>query len=255
VAEETWAYPDPDALAEAAGTFARDEIRQAVTARGRAVVVLAGGSTPRETYRCLTREITENDVPTDRLWWLFGDERWVPLDDPRSNERMAREYLLGPIGAPSSTVISWEAGRGEPEDCAAGYAERARSVLQGGRPDLVFLGMGADGHTASLFPDGVVHLPSGILKVGRDMPGTAAAVYSESANGYRLTLCPALLNTARTVVFLVAGGEKAAALKKARTRDPATPASWIRGERTLFLVTRGALGPEAADFGREVRNA
>jgi len=255
VALETRVYEDTQALAEAASVLALGKIQSAIQARGRALIVLAGGTTPRETYRRLAREITENNVPADRLLWLFGDERWVPLNDPQSNEGMARESLLGPIGAPAATVISWEAGRGEPIDCAARYAEKARAATREGKADLVFLGVGADGHTASLFPDGIAHLSSGSVKVGPDVPGFAAAIYSQSAHGWRLTLCPAILNAAKTVVFLVAGQEKAQALQKARAGDPATPAAWIRGEDTVFMVTRSALGPEAANFGREIRHA
>jgi len=230
-------------------------IHEALLNRGRAVIVLAGGNTPRETYRFLARGVAEQKVPADRLVWLFGDERWVPVSDPQSNEGMARACLLDAISAPASTVISWGAGRGEPVDCASRYALNAREAM-GGPADLVFLGMGADGHTASLFPDATVHLPAGrSVAVGPEIPGFAAAVSSPTARGWRLTLCPEALNAARAVMFLVSGNEKAAALRRARAGDRATPAAWIRGSTTLFMVTRSALGPEAPDFGREIRHA
>jgi 6-phosphogluconolactonase len=253
---ETFAYPDEEALAEAACALAMERITEALRERGRAGIVLAGGNTPRETYQLLARELTEKKVPVDRLVWLFGDERWVPVNDPQSNERMARTSLLGPMGAPPATVISWEAGSGEPVDCAERYARKAHEAMRGQEPDLVFLGLGADGHTASLFPDAVVHLSTGTsVAVGPDLPGFAAAVHSQSARGWRLTLCPGALSSARTVVFLVAGAQKAPALARARTGDPATPAAWIRGKRTVFMTTRSALGPEAPDFGRDIRHA
>lgn len=256
VSVETTAYPDDESLAEGACSLALARINDGLRARGRAVIVLAGGNTPRETYRLLARAITEQKVPAHRLAWLFGDERWVPVQDPQSNERMARECLLDPIGAPASTVISWDAGRGEPVDCAARYALKAGEAMAGDLADLVFLGMGADGHTASLFPDGTVHLSDGkSVAVGPDIHGYAVAVSSATAGGWRLTLCPGTLSASRTVMFLVSGNEKAAALRRAREGDHATPAAWIRGNTTLFLVTRGALGPEAADFGRDIRHA
>ena len=232
-----------------------DGIHTALQERSRAIIVLAGGNTPREAYRMLAHAMTEEKVPTDRLAWLFGDERWVPVADPQSNEGMARECLLGPLDAPPATVVSWEAGRGEPVECAARYAQKTREALQGREADLVFLGMGADGHTASLFPDATVHLSGGkSVAVGPDVPGFAAAVHSP-ARGWRLTLCPGALNAARMVAFLVAGADKAPALRRARSGDPAMPAAWIRGEKTIFMVTRGALGPEAPDFGRDIRHA
>ncbi|HUI71724.1 MAG TPA: 6-phosphogluconolactonase [Spirochaetia bacterium] len=253
---ETLAYPDAEALAEAASTLAAHEIETALRERGRAVTILAGGSTPRETYRLLSRGIRSKNMPASALVWLFGDERWVPVTDPQSNERMARESLLDPIHAPAATVISWDAGAGEPVDCAARYAARAQAAMGGQSADLVFLGVGADGHTASLFPDGTAHLTSGsCVEVGPTIPGFAAAVQSRSARGWRLTLCPNVLNSARIVVFLVAGEEKALALQRARAGDPATPAAWIRGRRTVFMVTRDTLGPESPAYGRDIRHA
>ncbi len=93
------------------------------------------------------------------------------------------------------------------------------------------------------------------MPVGPAVPGVAAAVRSQTAGGWRLTLCPLVFRDAAVVAFLVSGGEKVAALARARSGDTATPAGWVRGRATVFLVTRDALGPEAVDFGREVRHA
>jgi 6-phosphogluconolactonase len=255
VAIDTFVYPDEEALAEAACALALGKIQEAIGERNRAIVVLAGGNTPRATYRLLARGIVKKRIPAERLLWLFGDERWVLVDDPQSNEGMARESLLHPIAAPASTVLSWEAGHGDPVGCAQRYGEKAADAMLGQNADLVFLGMGSDGHTASLFPDATMHFSSGrSVAVGPEVPGFAVAVHSLTAKGWRLTLCPDVLNAARTVVFLVAGAEKSQALRRARGGDPATPAAWIRGERTVFMATRDALGKENADFGRDVRH-
>ncbi len=256
MAAQTIAYADPPALADGACSLAAGKIADALEKRGRALIVLSGGSTPRETYRLLAREIRDRNLPVERLLWLLGDERWVAPTAPRSNEAMARESLLDPLGAPAGTVLSWEAGAGDPVDCARRYAEKVESAAHEYDPDIVFLGMGADGHTASLFPDGVVHPARGpSMPVGPGIPGLTAAVFAPSAQGWRLTLCPGILNRGRTVMFLVSGEEKAAALARARSGDPATPAAWIRGRETLYLVTRNALGPEAVSFGRDIRHA
>ncbi len=252
---QTIAYSDAEALAEGACSLAMGKIAEALQQRGRAFIVLSGGSTPRDTYRLLAREISDRRVPLEKLLWLLGDERWVTPTAPRSNEAMARETLLGPIGAPAFTVLSWEAGAGDPVDCALRYAGKVRSAGGDFDPDIVFLGMGADGHTASLFPDGVAHLSAHeSIPVGPGIPGTAVAVFARSAQGWRLSLCPSVLNRGRTVIFLVAGEEKAAALDRARSGDPATPAAWIRGTETVYLATRNALGPEAVSFGRDIRH-
>lgn len=256
MAVQTIAYPDAEGLAEGASSLALEKIQEALEERGRACLVLAGGGTPRAAYSLLAREIARRKLAVEKLLWLFGDERWVPVNDPRSNERMARETLLGPIGAPPRTVLSWKAGAGDPVECAGEYAAQVQRVAGDAVPDLLFLGMGADGHTASLFPDGVAHLPGGAkMPVARDIPGRAAAVHAESAGGWRLTLCPGALSSSRVVVFLVDGAEKASALKRALSGDPSTPSAWIRGGETLYLVTRNSLGPESVEYGRDIRHA
>jgi len=254
VTVQTFVYPDAGALAEAACDLAVGKIEEALAARGRACLVLAGGSTPRQAYSLLGREIIRRRLPVDRMTWLFGDERWVPVNDAQSNEGMARETLLGPIGAPEESVISWNAGTGDPVDCARRFAGAAHKAA--GTPDLLLLGMGADGHTASLFPDGVAHLADGgQARVSSDIPGYAAAVHSAAAGGWRLTLTPGALRASRAVAFLVDGALKAAALSRARSADPSTPAAWIRCPQTIYLVTRNALGPESVEYGRDTRHA
>ena len=123
-------------------------------------------------------------------------------------------------------------------------------------PDLLILGMGADGHTASLFPGATAHLPGGArVLVSSDLPVEAAAVEGVAERGWRLTLCPVFLRTSRCVVFLVAGQDKAPALRRARAGERGTPAAWIRGATTWFLVTREAMGSEEPGYGREVLHA
>jgi 6-phosphogluconolactonase/glucosamine-6-phosphate isomerase/deaminase len=292
---------DAEDLARQAADLVLSLIQRALKERGRARVILTGGATPRRAYGLLAEGILAARVEVERVEWFFGDERWVGRDDPQSNEGMALASLLRPIRAPEATVRSWRAGTGDPVDCARRYDAMVRQAMAGARnaPDVLLLGIGADGHTASLFHGAVAHLPDGrqILITpdihgaggqsqsrspsldravpgrvdaaaanGRAAPGrtsphgppmrsAAAAVEGGAARGWRLTLCPDFLRTSRCVVFLAAGREKADALARALSGDPATPASWIRGGTTIFMATRDAMGPEAPDFAGWITHA
>lgn len=241
------AVGDRESLGEEAGRIVLEGIREALAARGRASVVLSGGSTPRVMHEWLAGNIRGRRLPVEALTWYLGDERWVPVADPQSNEGMARGTLLGPIGAPEQTVVSWRAGRGDPVECASRYGQAVRERLGSGFPDVVVLGIGADGHTASLFPGSTACLPDGReVPVGPRVPGIAAAIRGGNAPGWRLSLCPGVLCSARQVVFLVSGKDKTDPVRRAVNGDPGTPAAWIRGAETTFVVTRDAVGDRLA---------
>src|SRR5208282_1071403 len=130
-------------------------------------------------------------IRVNALSWFFGDERWVPVTDPQSNEGMARETLLGPLHAAEASIHSWNAGTGDPVDCARRYGESLLVSLHGERPDVVLLGVGPDGHTASLFPGAEAVLPDGRavpIEPGSFAGCAAAAVRGGSLSGWRLTL-------------------------------------------------------------------
>jgi 6-phosphogluconolactonase len=235
---------DPAGLADEASRLVLTFLEQALVSRGRARVILAGGSTPRRTYRLLAEGISARALPTHAITWYFGDERWVLPDDPQSNERMAREALLEPIAAPESCIGSWSAGSGDPVECAGRYGEALQAGLEGENPDIVLLGIGPDGHTASLFPGAMACLPDGqTVPVARSISRRfhAAAIRGGGAPaGWRLTLCPDFLRTTIHVVFLAAGADKAGPVHRAVDGDVGTPAGWIRGTTTDFIVTRDA---------------
>jgi 6-phosphogluconolactonase len=253
---QTIVAEDTDALAELASALLLSRIADALSERQAARIILAGGNTPRETYSLLASGILKRRIPARALGWFLGDERWVSRDDPQSNEGMARAALLDRIGAPEESIHSWKAGTGDPVACARLYGETIEGSLGDTAPDLLILGLGADGHTASLFPGAVAHLPGGArLPVGPEMPAIAAAVQAGAGKGWRLTLCPAMLRRSRCVVFLVAGADKAEALRRVRSGDPSTPGAWVRGESTFYIATRDAAGPELPQYGREIRHA
>jgi 6-phosphogluconolactonase len=196
-------------------------------------VALAGGSTPRKAYELASSR--DVDMSAATMW--LGDERVVPPDDPRSNERMVREALLGPLGddrAPALERVETELGA---DDAAAAYENRLRRTL-GNHPrlDLVLLGLGPDAHTASLFPDTPALSEHHRLAVGVPVPGMDPRVA-------RVTLTFPVINTAREVVFLITGADKADAVARA-FRDPpdaTAPASHVRpGAGTLTLILDAA---------------
>lgn len=213
---------------EAARAAARELARAAA---GGAQVALAGGSTPRRAYQ-LAAEL-EPDWHRVELWW--GDERCVPPGDPRSNYRLAREALLDRLARLPAAVHRIRGERGA-DLAAAAYDEELRGVRLG----LVLLGIGADGHTASLFPHSAALAESERLAVPASGPEVD-----------RVTLTPPPLCGAETVLFLAVGEDKAEALARAFAREssPETPASLIRSRngRTIAVLDRTA----AVRLGRE----
>jgi 6-phosphogluconolactonase len=237
---EIQVFPDAAALAEAgAREFAR-AASDAIGDRGIFRVVLAGGSTPRALYTRLTRAPWLRSIRWDRARFFFGDERCVPPDHDRSNYRMARQTLLEPLKIPARHVLRMK-GEGEPASAARACEEAIRRRFSGrpARFDLVLLGLGEDGHTASLFPG---------TEALAERRRLVAANYVPKFSEWRLTLTFRALNAARRVIFLVSGPEKAAAaakiLKKRRGYEdlPASAVSPSRGT-LLWLLDEAAASP------------
>jgi 6-phosphogluconolactonase len=207
---------------------------EAVVARGRFVVALAGGSTPKATYALLAGEDLAARVEWSLVHVFWGDERCVPPDHPDSNYRLAREALLDKVLVPARNVHRIQ-GELPPEQAAAAYAVELDAVLgASGRFDLILLGMGRDGHTASLFPGSAALTEHQRLVV---------AVYVEPLHSWRVTLTLPVINAAREVVFLVSGAAKASALERVRAGEP-VPAGLVRPApgRLTWLVDQDAWG-------------
>jgi len=188
----------------------------AIGASGRFAVALSGGSTPQGLYRLLATEPYAARVDWPRVQVFWGDERCVAPDDPASNYGMARETLLARVSIPAANVHRIR-GEDEPAEAARAYERDLREtfatpdgpprLVPGARFDLVLLGMGADGHTASLFP-GTTAL--------REPARWVRAVSPADGSPVRVTLTPAVLNAAAEVVFLISGRAKAAILRRVR---------------------------------------
>jgi 6-phosphogluconolactonase len=190
-------------------------------------VALSGGSTPRAMHHLLATPPLVERIDWSRVEIYFGDERCVPPDHADSNYRMARESLLDRVPIPAEQVHRVH-GELAPDEAAREYA----SVVAGVRLDLVFLGMGPDGHTASLFPG---------TPVLDEQAATAVTLFVPRLGVHRVTLTAPLLSAAAQVVVMATGAEKADALARALEGPPgAVPIQLIRPLRMLWLVDRTA---------------
>lgn len=230
-----WILPDPEALSRAAAALFVRLAQQAIRQRGRFTVALAGGHTPRRSYEQLAHPGCRDAIPWEAVHIFWGDERCVPPGDPRSNARMADEALLRHVPIPPDHIhpIPYEE---DPGRAAARYEATLRRFFDEDPPrfDLILLGLGEDGHTASLFPfhPALEERERWVVAVeGMDPP--------------RVTLTFPVLNRARRVVFLVTGANKAA-IVRAVLRGPSDPRRWpAQGVRPgpgrlLWLVDRAA---------------
>lgn len=235
--------PDAAAVARrAAELFLRDG-RDAVGARGSFAVTLSGGSTPRALYLLLADEPYVSSVPWSRVRVFWGDERCVAPGDAASNYRLAQETFLNTVPLPPTRVHRLRGEAADPEQAAREYEALLRAqareagTVPGGVPrmDLILLGMGADGHTASLFPYRQTLRETRRLVVVDDIPGV----------GRRLTVTLPLLKSARHIVFAAVGQEKAAAVAEVLQGpwDPRRlPAQGVvpRFGRLTWLIDRAA---------------
>ena len=226
-------HDTPEQLAEAAARVFVEEAARAIAERGRFAVALAGGSTPEATYEVLARD-HGGDVDWPNVHVFFGDERTVPPDHEDSNYRMAREAILDlvPVGS-----VHRMRGELPPDEAAASY-EGDLAGFFGEMPpalDLVMLGIGGDGHTASLFPQTPALGATDRLAVANPVP---------KLDTIRLTLTVPVLNAARKVLFLVAGEGKAEAIHEILEgdADPSRyPAKLVRPPGgPIWMVDRAA---------------
>ncbi len=225
---------DSAALVSRALELTLSKIQTAIQERGRCVVALAGGNTPKPLYEALATQ----QLPWDKIHVFWADERYVPPDHPDSNEGMTRHAWLDRVDIPAANIHPMPTTEADPAVAARTYEEHLREFfqLQPGFPafDLILLGMGDDGHTASLFPHTeALHSSDRLIVVGTksDQP--------------RLTFTAPLINQAHCVMFLVAGANKQSALSHvlAPTGDNFTyPARLIQPQGELWWLLDRAAG-------------
>jgi 6-phosphogluconolactonase len=222
--------PDPEALAFEAAEQVLRAGADAIAQRGRFMLALSGGSTPEATYSRLAEPERAARFDWAKTYFLFGDERFVPQDDTRSNYLLATRAMLSKVPVAVDHIFPIPTNRPTPADSAAAYVHKlaqAFGIPPDGPPprfDLVLLGLGDDGHTCSLFPH-ASSLHEEQAWVTSSPPGTLPPPVD------RVTLTFPVLNAARRVLFLVAGGRKAAVVRDVlEGRPPASerPAAGVR---------------------------
>ena len=231
-----------DELSRAAASELLQQARRAVQETGLFSIALSGGSTPKSLYSLLANDASfRTEVPWDKIHFFWGDERHVPPDHPESNYRMTNEAMLSKVPVPSGNIHRIRSENPNARQVAEEYEETLRTFfrLKTGefpRFDLVLLGMGPDGHTASLFPE---------TEALRERRHLVVANWVEKFHAHRITMTLPVLNQAAFVLFLVIGEEKAETLRQVlegeERKDP-FPSQLIRPThgRLLWLVDRVA---------------
>ncbi len=246
-------FPDVESLSRAAAQALVDRINATVLRGGRFFLALAGGNTPRALYRVLAADY-RHEVPWEQVHVFWGDERYVPPNDPRSNYRMARETLLDHVDIPAKNIHPMPTDYAGPEDAARAYERTLKNYFSLPSPwfNAVLLGLGSDGHTASLFPG------SSALE---EKQSWVVAAEGPTEPRRRITLTLPVLAHSDQVYFLVSGSGKAEALRRslADTPDPRNcPAASVRlgrasvvwwADRAAAALVNPSSHLESADFG------
>lgn len=216
-----------DLVAKKGASVIAEEARKAVALQGRFIFAVSGGKTPWKMLRALTEE----DVPWKGIHILQADERIAPDGDPDRNMTYLRESLLGYAPILPERIYAMRVDEKDPEAAAAGYARTIRDIAGSHAIlDLIHLGLGADGHTASLIPgDPVLNVT--------DKDVSLTGIYQ---GRLRLTLTYPLINRARKILWLITGSEKSNMLRRLLERDISIPAGLISQEHAMVLADRDA---------------
>ena len=230
-------FSDPLSLAKQAAQMIATQAQQAVPANNRFTIALSGGSTPKHLYELMADPDAEyrERLPWQRIHFYWSDERPVGPDDSESNYRMANEAMLARVAIPEANIHRILGETPSAQEAAAAYESQLRHFFglvndEVPRLDLVLLGMGADGHTASIFPG------SEVLQEKRRL---VVAPWVEKLRTYRITMTLPVLNNAASVLFLVSGDDKAAmvneVLKGKPDKFPAQSINPTNGSLTWLL--------------------
>ena len=221
--------PDPETLAESLADWIAARFAEST---GPFALNLSGGSTPKRLYEILGSEIIRRKIEWTRVHVFFGDERFVPKDHPDSNFGMIRRTLLTHVPIPEENIYPIETEHGTPDEAAAAYERTLKTFLGKETLDMwrpifavTLLGLGDDGHTASLFPG-----TDALLERNKWVTAVLGAKPEP-----RISMTFPVLQSSRAVVFLVAGAGKNAMLKRLIHRDPAIPAGNVEPQGDLYV--------------------
>ncbi len=210
-------FQSGDALSRAAAEFIVEISGKSIAERGKFLIALSGGKTPEQLYLLLAEPFFRDQMQWDKTFVFWGDERCVPLEDERNNAHQAKLLLLDKINIPAPNIYPIPVNL-SPAEAASKYEKEMNSFFEGGSPrlDFLLLGLGENGHTASLFPR---------TKVIAERAMGIREVYLEDERIFRVTMTAPLINKARQILFLVGGKNKAEILKKV-LRGPYLPDSY-----------------------------
>jgi 6-phosphogluconolactonase len=201
---ELYIYKTTDEVIEGLANYFIQTVKTAIKEKNECAVVLSGGNSPKKLYELLASMDYGNQIDWDKVYFFFGDERYVPFNDPGNNGNMVKKALFEPLMIPDANIFYINTAV-PPEESAKKYSQRILSYFKNNpvRFDLILLGLGDNAHTASLFP----HTP--VLK---EKKALVSAVYIQELSSYRITMTAALINEAHAISFLVYGDAKANAV-------------------------------------------
>ena len=222
-------WRDAEALSIAAAHLFTETCNRCIAAKGKFVVALSGGNTPKRLYQLLATPEFSKNIPWNKVFLFWGDERFVPYFDADSNYRMIKENLLDHITIPKENVFPVPT-EGKAKDCAKQYQQTIHSFFGNKKVifDCVLLGIGNDGHTASLFPG------TDILKEKKKL---VKKVWVEEKKTWRISFTLPLINNSKQVVFLIAGKDKAEIVEKIlsdQKENPALPSQSVKPHKGII---------------------